>query len=197
MNNPQSVWARLDAHFRALAEKEARPELDLAALQKRLESRAKALRESAGDAAPRKQTDVLFFRVGSELYALRVVETETVHALTTFTVVAGAPACVRGVTHLQGEILSLLDIGIFLGTDRKGLADMRRVIVIGKPPRRLALLAGEVEDIFGVADSEIAPPPGRSGGAARAGIAGIVGQDRLLLSAQQILEHIHTGGTKP
>lgn len=195
MPSAATIWDRLDAHFRALAEKENQAELDFAALQKRLESRARTLRESAAAEAPRRKTDVLFFRVGPELYALQVIETETVHALTTFTIVPGSPAYIRGVTHLQGEILSLLDIGIFLGTERKGLADMRRVIVIGNPPRRLALLAGEVEDIFGLADSEIAPPPRRSGGAVRLGVAGIVGQDRLLLSAQQILEHIHTGGT--
>lgn len=187
-----TVWDRLDAHFRVLSENESRPELDVAALQRRLESRARALRAPVAVESPLARTELLFFRVGPELYALRLIETETVHALTTFTIVPGAPAFIRGVSHLQGEILSLLDIGIFLGTERRGLADMRRVIVIGNSPRRLALLAGEVEDIAGVADSEIAPPPRRA-----TGVAGIVGQDRLLLSTQQILEHIHTGGTPP
>lgn len=187
-----TIWDRLEAHFQALSEKEDQPELDLEALQKRLEARAKALRRAARTEAPERRIDALFFRIGSELYALRLQDVQTVHALNNFTPVPGVPPYLRGVAHLHGDFLSLLDIGLFLGMDRKGLADLRRVVVIGTPARRLAILVGEVEDIFGVAEETVAAAPNPSGRPRGACVEGVIGGDRLLLSAKEILEQVES-----
>ncbi|MBI4179292.1 chemotaxis protein CheW [bacterium] len=190
---PSTIWDRLESHFQALSEKQDRPEMDLEALRKRLESRAKALRGAARTEAPARRIDALFFKIGSELYALRLRDIQAVHALTHFTPVPGVPPYLRGVAHLHGDFLSLLDIGLFLGMERKGLADLRRVVVIGGPPMRLAVLAGEVEDIFSVSEESVSSAPDQAGRPRGACVEGVIGGDRLLLSAGDILEQAGSG----
>lgn len=189
-DSQSTIWDRLEAHFQTLSEKQNRPELDLDALQKRLETRAKALRGAVRTEEPERRIDALFFRIGSELYALRLRDIQTVYALNNFTPVPGVPPYLRGIAYLQGDFLTLLDIGHFLGMERKGLADLRRVVVIGNPPRRLAVLAGEVEDIFSVAEETVASAPNQAGGPKGACVEGVIGGERLLLSAKEILEQV-------
>lgn len=185
-----SIWDRLESHFQALSEEQDRPEVDLEELQKRLEARSKALRDAVRTEASARRIDALFFRIGSELYAFRLRDIQTVHALNNFTPVPGVPPYLRGVAHLHGDFFSLLDIGLFLGMERKGLADLRRVVVIGNPPRRLAVLVGEVEDIFSVAEESVSTAPNPAGRLRGACVEGVIGGDRLLLSAKEILEQV-------
>jgi purine-binding chemotaxis protein CheW len=194
---PASIWERLEEHFRKIGESEGKTDVDLAKLRERLEARARALRAAAPREEPGERFAVLAFRIADEGYALRMQEVEGVHALTNFTPVPGAPPYLRGVAHLGGRILSLLELGPLLGVERRGLADLRRALVIGAPPRQTAVLAGEVEDILPVRAQEVSPPSRRRGAPAEECIEGVIGGRRLLLSALKMLEFLEGKGKRP
>jgi chemotaxis signal transduction protein len=135
----------------------------------------------------------LFFRTASERYAVRLDDVEAVHPVTSFAAVPGAPPAVRGVAPIGGEVLALVDVGRLVGAAR-GIEDLRRAVVVGRPPpssRRAALVAGEVEGIERVADADLRPPPAAPGRPAC--VEAVVLGDRLLLSVEGLLDALDPG----
>lgn len=192
-----TIWERLDEHFRRIAAEEERAGADPERLRKRLEARARTLRGAVQPEDPGARRALLAFRTAEEGYALALDEVRGVHGVTNFTAVPGSPPFLRGVAHLGGRIVALVEAGPMLGIGRKGLADLRQAIVIGAPPRQAAVLAGEVEDIVSVRTSEVAPPPRRAAGPAAGCVEGVVEGRRLLLSAAAILDFLERRMQRP
>lgn len=152
-----------------------------------LKKRAFALRAAPRSRKQAKIVEVLYFHVAKEKYALRMLAVEAVHPFVDYTPVPGAPVHIRGVAHFAGEILSLLDLSLLFGIATRGISDLRRAIVVGKGPRRMAILATETDEIALINDAEILPPPGGRG-PEREWAEGVIGADRLLLSLPRILD---------
>jgi len=207
-SSESTIWNRLEHYFQEVdkhqgeghqareARKERREqdqielELKLAKRQLRNQEQGEQAREEIRSLSTDGSFEVLFFRVGSESYAIRVQELQVVHWLTNCCPVPGSPAYIRGVAHLQGEILSLLDLGILLGADRQGLTDFRRALVVGQRPRRFALVASEVEDIVRIDDLVLQDAPRSCGMVHPACTDGVINRDRILLSVPGLVADI-------
>lgn len=158
-----------------------------------LAARAEAARRPRFEEEEPEAIEMLFFRTGSERYALRSKDVAAVHRVADLVPVPGAPRAIRGVALFAGEIFALADPGVLVGSSGRGLADFRHAIVVDAPSRRagLALLAAEVEGI-----ERIAPRTLRSWDGERLGeqdaraIEGLVGDDRALLDLSALIERL-------
>ncbi len=129
-------------------------------LQEKLAERTRRLREQAATAGPTgPQTTFLTFAKGRQRYGVLLDEVLEVQALDQYSAVPGAPPFVPGVVHFRGEILALLDLGRLLNIPETGLADIHFYIVVEAGGRRVAVVAGQIDDLISVASEQIAAAP--------------------------------------
>ena len=121
-----------------------------------LERRAVALAEQPAPESARLLR-FLVFRVGSETYGLPVDVVREIVSGAAPTPVPGAPASVRGVISLRGEIVSVIDPGVRLGL--AGVAGPRPVLAVVRcDDVSTALAVDAIADIVEVPEDAIAAP---------------------------------------
>jgi len=86
----------------------------------------------------------LLFRLGSYLLALPLAAVESVERPGRVTAVPFAAPWLRGVTAVRGEVLSVVDLGLFAGVDPAGRAPGARLVVTRAGGVATALLVDEV-----------------------------------------------------
>jgi purine-binding chemotaxis protein CheW len=128
----------------------------------RLDARvlAGAARPIEAPAAERRPgTRFIRFTVGATSYAVRGVVVTELDRVPRVTLVPQAPAWLRGVTNLRGEILSVVDLRVFLGLDPTPSA-VGRMLVLRLPGEdfSLGLLVDAVDGILMLEDHAIQPP---------------------------------------
>lgn len=94
-------------------------------LEERAELLARALRESedSGD-----RIEVALCTVGSEVFALPLEHLREIVPLPALTPVPSCPDWVLGITHVRGNLMSVLHLGRFCGT--KGESDPQQIAVV-------------------------------------------------------------------
>jgi chemotaxis signal transduction protein len=115
--------------------------------------------------------DVLFFEVRGRRCALPIAVVREVGAVPAITPVPLAPALLRGLTPVHGQVLPLIDVGPQLGPSGDPLnasllrsEDDRIVVVEAVPPAdrapvRAALVVGKVTRLGTVNEDHSRPPP--------------------------------------
>lgn len=90
-----------------------------------------------------EQTDIFAFRLCGRGYGLPAACVELVAPAQAPTPVPTVPLHVRGVVHLRGRILTVIDLAVVLGLGEAGLADERerRLVVIAAGQHPYAFLA--------------------------------------------------------
>lgn len=115
-------------------------------------------------------------------FGVEVMRVQEVIRYQAMTSVPLAPAVVRGLINLRGQIVTAIDLRRRL--ELPPLADGRRPmnIVVRAEDGAVSLLVDEIGDVVEVADDLFEPPPGTLRGALRSLIPGAYKlQDRLLL----------------
>ena len=130
------------------------PEEKAAVFKRRAEQLSKRL---SGEEKEEK-TRVLTFSLGNEKYCIRINYTLEIINVTDINRLPCTPHHFAGVINLKGTILTLVDLGQFLGIEKDSPNGSKTIIVIGVGGLSLGLLIDEVEDILDVAVDHIAPP---------------------------------------
>lgn len=124
-----------------------------------LELRAAQLASVEQDAT-RESLGALVVTVEQDRYALPIGAVREVVSECRITPVPCAPASVRGVVNLRGEIVSVTDLAMLLGLRREGAVRPAPLVVITDGSVTTALLVDGVEDMAEVpADGISAPLP--------------------------------------
>lgn len=99
------------------------------------------------------------FSIGATTYAVHETFVTELDRVPRVTLVPQAPAWLRGVTNLRGEILSVVDLRVFIGLDPTP-ASSGRMLVLRLPNEEfsLGLLVDTVDGILVVEDGAIQPP---------------------------------------
>jgi chemotaxis signal transduction protein len=115
--------------------------------------------QPAAGAAQEQQWRLLVFQAGGESYALSMESVREVERVGRVTPVPGAPAFVRGLVNLRGEILPLLDVAALVG--RKEAMPASRLIVAqaSSTDPAVALLVEELNGLAPFHEAGIEPPP--------------------------------------
>jgi purine-binding chemotaxis protein CheW len=106
-----------------------------------MDARAKALAKPVVSAAKTAGVDVVVFTLARETYAVESIYVREVVALTDYTPIPGVPDFVMGVANLRGEVLAVMDLRRFFNLPRQGIADLHRIVVLGKTRAEFGIIA--------------------------------------------------------
>ncbi|WP_437227083.1 chemotaxis protein CheW [Planctomicrobium sp. SH661] len=184
-----SVWERIRFQLASLQSQSDTRQANSAAVAEKLARRAQVFRErvhnpqSAGPVLP-----TLFFSANRSRYGLPLNSVIEILSLDSFSSVPGAPDYIHGVVHFRGAILSLINLGRLFGAPESGITDIHFYIVAQGGGQKVAIAAGDVEDLLDVPGNQIRPAPEWSGRTPRHWVKGVFQQDRLLLQLDEILQ---------
>lgn len=109
--------------------------------------------------APTDLTRIVVFKLGEETYGLEVVHIVEIFRPENLTEVPGAPRYITGVTNLRGEIVTVIDLKVFLtGEERKTSLKDGRIILAATGQDTGGLLVDGVVGIFDIRAASIDPP---------------------------------------
>lgn len=101
----------------------------------------------------------VMFELGRESYALAATVVLEVFVLRAISPLPGAPAPLFGVTQWRGDVLTVLDLRDALGSPRRGVTDLSRVLVVDGPDRRFGVLADAARGAADLATDQIRSLP--------------------------------------
>jgi len=130
-----------------------RPERDVESI---LQARARALAQPEVEEA--RDTEALAtFNIGGHVLGVPIDRVVRASDLRHITEVPDAPAYLLGLTAVEGFLVSLLDLAEFLGLGRRGVADVRGILVVAGAGREIGLAAEQLLGIVDVPGSETTP----------------------------------------
>jgi purine-binding chemotaxis protein CheW len=97
--------------------------------------------------------------------------------------VPDAPSVVRGVTHLRGEVVAVLDLRVVLGLPSAEADAEARTIVLDVDGERIGLLVDSVADVREVGVDDLVPAPPNFDAACRTCCPRVIVDDDQELSA--------------
>jgi purine-binding chemotaxis protein CheW len=178
-----AAYARLEQLAQRAQEGSSTPEQAQAALEARARELARPL---APEQAAGALLEVARFRSGGQAYAL---ETRFVHGVlrgVELTLLPGAPAVLRGLTLLRGEVLPAVELSPLFGRPASGAAGM--LLVVGTARPELGLCVEEVEEVVFLPREGLLPPPASLEAEARGLVSSIHREGLILLEGEALLK---------
>lgn len=101
---------------------------------------------------------VLIFKLGEELFALRTEKIQSINETMNITRVPKAPEYIKGLVNLRGNILSLLDINLLLDVPNAGeLQD--NIIILDMESETVGISVDQVVEVIDMAEHLLAESP--------------------------------------
>jgi purine-binding chemotaxis protein CheW len=180
------LWERLRASVERLATL-GQQHLAPDALAQKLAARAKQVRQRIVAEAPGLPLVFLGFKKGHERYGIPIEDVVEVGPLEQFSPVPRTPPFILGAVQWRGAILTLLDVGKLFAIPESGIADLHVCVIVEAAARRVAVVAGQVEEIFSVPQEQVKPAPELSGQVPPEWVRGVHDDNRLILNMGVIL----------
>jgi purine-binding chemotaxis protein CheW len=99
---------------------------------------------------------VLIFKLGEELFALRTEKVQSINETMNITRVPMAPEYIKGLVNLRGNVLSLLDINLLL--DLPHNEDLQEnIIILEIENETLGISVDQVIEVIDMAEHLLAP----------------------------------------
>ncbi len=131
------------------------------------------------------------FYLGDLLAGIDIRQIQEIDRHLELTTIPHAPECVRGVTNLRGEVVTVLDLRTILELDKVPVTRACRNVILDHHGEQIGLLVDRVADVVTVRSDEIEAPPANVGGIDSRFFRGIVklNDDLLvLLDVRQLLQ---------
>ena len=91
---------------------------------------------------------LLVFSLAKEHYCISVASAKQVWHLGAVTRVPNAPAFIKGVTNLAGQVIPLVDISFFLGIEPINMTNELRIIVMEAGTNLVGILVNRIEEVI-------------------------------------------------
>jgi purine-binding chemotaxis protein CheW len=104
-------------------------------------------------------SEYLTFRLGAEHYGIHILTVQEIRGYEPPTVIANAPAFIKGVVNLRGVIVPVLDLRARFGLEAAAYDATTVVIVLNVAQRVVGVVVDAVSDVVPLAASAIQPPP--------------------------------------
>lgn len=124
--------------------------------------------------------------VGPDSYALELLRVKEVVRLAPIVALRGAAQAVIGVMNLRGQILPVLDLGLWLEAGCVHPDERSRIVVVERDDEMIGLLVSAVEDIVTLGRERIEPPLASSDPGPVVGIARVGAIPTVLLDANAL-----------
>ena len=121
-------------------------------------------------------------------------------AMKHYTSVPGTPPFVMGVTSVHGEVLSLVDLGLFFGQPSLALTNLNKVVVVESGNLNFGIVIDEPLGIKRIPLDELEDPPFGASDSRTPFITGVSGEHEIILDMAALLASkqliIGGGGTQ-
>ncbi len=142
--------------------------------------------------ATERKTRWLRLRCDQQHYALELLKVQEVVRPATLLPLRGAAAHMLGVMNLRGQVVPVIDLGLYLGRRSVDVDAATRIVVLEEHGETLGLRVTAVEDVANLADHQIESPDnarvGRMSNPLFRGIARLNDNAVILLDASRILQ---------
>lgn len=136
--------------------------------------------------------ELSIFEVGPLTCALSIRDIQEINKHLEITCVANAPDYIRGISNLRGSIITVIDMRIKFGMDRKEFDSGTRIVVIKSQDELIGLLVDKMLDVQ-IADTDnFEPTPSNVSGVAGGFFTSIYKMDNKLaaiLNTDKILQN--------
>ena len=103
--------------------------------------------------------EFLSFRLGHEEYAIDILKVQEIRAHEAVTRIANAPAYLKGVINLRGQIVPIVDLRVKLAMERVEVDASTVVIILNIAGRVVGMVVDAVSDVVALAPDQIRPAP--------------------------------------
>lgn len=132
---------------------------------------------------------VVSFDIGSEEYAVDILDVQEIIRMVEITPVPKAPYYVEGVINLRGKVIPIIDLRQRFGLSEAERTKETRIVVVDVSRVILGLVVDSVSEVLRVPSSLIeSPPNGKQGGAEfHKGVGRIDGRLLIMLNLNRLL----------
>ncbi|MDY0087323.1 MAG: chemotaxis protein CheW [Coriobacteriia bacterium] len=123
-----------------------------------LQRRAETLARNIEDSSTAERTTLMVFRVGEFWYAVRTEDVREIIQNLAVAPIPCVPEFVRGVLNVRGEIVSVTDGAVFLGSTAGSLGRDSVAVVLENAECQTAFVVDEVGGIIEVPTTGVEPP---------------------------------------
>lgn len=103
--------------------------------------------------------EFLTFTLGDEHYALDILTVKEIRGYESVTKIANAPAFIKGVINLRGDIVPIVDLRIKFNVSQAAYDEFTIVIVLHIHNRIVGIVVDGVSDVVGLNQEQLKPPP--------------------------------------
>ena len=103
--------------------------------------------------------EFLSFVLGEEHYALDITTVKEIRGYEQVTKIANAPAFMKGVINLRGDIVPIVDLRIKFNVGEPTYNEFTIEIMLHVHGRIMGIVVDGVSDVVRLADDDILPPP--------------------------------------
>ncbi|MDP2811955.1 MAG: chemotaxis protein CheW [Rhodocyclaceae bacterium] len=103
--------------------------------------------------------EYLTFILGAEEYAIDILKVQEIRGYEQPTVIANAPAFIKGVINLRGTIVPIVDMRIKFGVGRVEYTPFTVVIILNIGHRVVGIVVDGVSDVTALRADQVRPAP--------------------------------------
>ncbi|MCP4690549.1 MAG: chemotaxis protein CheW [Desulfobacterales bacterium] len=130
------------------------------------------------------------FKINDNLLGIDILKVREINRILDITPVQHAPDYIRGLINLRGRTVTVFDLGVRLGLDRRVITEASHNVVLKH--EMVGLLVDEIGHVAQAEEKEIELSPANVGGVEEMFISGVVKLDKellALLSVDKLLEY--------
>jgi len=109
------------------------------------------------------QTQYLTFHLAGEEYAVDILQVREIITYGTLTKVPHAPASIRGVINLRGNVVPVVDLGLKFGLTVSPVTDRTCIVIveanINESRTVMGIIADSVSQVISMSEDNILPAP--------------------------------------
>ena len=146
--------------------------------------------QKQGKTASEALEQIITFNVGNEEYGAEIQTVKEVIRLREINRLPKAPAFVKGVINLRGDVIPVIGLREKFGLEQEEYTEKTRVIVVEVEARSIGMIVDSVSHVVRLAQDEIEPPPplvGEASGKAIGGVGKLGERSIALLNLNRIL----------
>ena len=108
--------------------------------------------------ANNNELEVLSFRLGQEEYGISILKVQEIRGYDAVTRIANAPAFLKGVINLRGQIVPIVDMRIKFALGQAGYDAFTVVIILNIGRQVIGMVVDSVSDVVTLAPTRCARP---------------------------------------
>ena len=115
--------------------------------------------EVTGTAKEERAGKYLTFKLAGEEYGLEILKVREIIGMMDITAVPQTPDFVKGVIHLRGKVIPVVDLRLKFGMEEKEVTEETCTIVVEVNELQMGIIVDTVQEVLDVREEQIEDPP--------------------------------------